>query len=768
MLNIGRKNFVARALSKARSYIYIYIYRKHKSGQLLKHQNNSSSFTHYIKYLSNWRKAGTTASALLILLSLAILFPLYNIMGVEDTEGIAGTTTPSTLTFNASSTTASVTLDLTGASNTGTYATSSNNEKASFTIATNNATGYTVKVKSTTNTPVLTNGTNNVSIISNNGITINSSSFDVNSWGILPNYYNGTTNTTNYYKVDTTGFTMKATGSANSNNGIDNADSYTLGLGLKANYNTPAGTYTNTTLVIEYTANPIAYTINYNKGRATGDITVPATQSSSTTETSVTLSIAVPAWTGYDFKGWCLGTITTTNNIDSCSGTVYNPNGAGTNLTFGIDQTLANNTATLTAMWNIKTFTLTVQNGGNTTVTGSGTYQYGETVTITATPTSNNTCTSYGTPAWVKTSGEGTLNSASGTSVTFTMGLGNATVTATSTATAVAQTVTLSKGTGVSGITIGGTNYTGTSASLTCGTYNISGSYSSGYKFSSWAVSGSVSLGSSTTTASNSITVNGTGTLTLTGKVSACTNTTFSGYMQNITADTVTNACDGNSGSMTDIRDNQIYTVKKINGQLWMTRNLAIGCNGSGSTYGSDLSNVIITNTYTNFSSNIPTSTPSFRLSVKAVSSSHGGFEQAGMQCNSTYGAWYNYAGATLSTITGNPNSTVATDDICPAGWHLPSGPNTTANTDINKLVGNTTSNYQAATTGLTAFGAVAGGNYSSGAKSSTANGYWWTTTASGDAARYSLVYNSSNGQFRGDNSSNRYRGMFVRCVKSS
>ena len=43
--------------------------------------------------------------------------------------------------------------------------------------------------------------------------------------------------------------------------------------------------------------------------------------------------------------------------------------------TFGIDQTI-NNSATLHAMWSIKTYALTVQSGGNTTVSGSGTYKY--------------------------------------------------------------------------------------------------------------------------------------------------------------------------------------------------------------------------------------------------------------------------------------------------------------------------------------------------------------------------------------------------------
>ena len=74
------------------------------------------------------------------------------------------------------------------------------------------------------------------------------------------------------------------------------------------------------------------------------------TQSGSVSATSITLSNLVPVREGYDFKGWCLGTVTNTNNEDSCSGTVYNPDGVGTNLTFGIDKTTTNVVA-IKAMW---------------------------------------------------------------------------------------------------------------------------------------------------------------------------------------------------------------------------------------------------------------------------------------------------------------------------------------------------------------------------------------------------------------------------------
>ena len=135
---------------------------------------------------------------------------------------------------------------------------------------------------------------------------------------------------------------------------------------------------------------------------------------------------------------------------------------------------------------------------------------------------------------------------------------------------------------------------------------------------------------------------------------------------------------------------------------------------------------------------------------------------------DTTKGVWYNYYAATAGTVSGSSNSTVASQDICPKNWHLPSGPNTTANTDINKLVGNTTSGWQNPTTGLTAFSAVAGGRYVDGSLDNTGRGYWWSATAYGTTYRYSLLYDSSDVQFRGDSYGRRFFGYFVRCVRSS
>ena len=131
--------------------------------------------------------------------------------------------------------------------------------------------------------------------------------------------------------------------------------------------------------------------------------------------------------------------------------------------------------------------------------------------------------------------------------------------------------------------------------------------------------------------------------------------------------------------------------------------------------------------------------------------------------------AWYNFAAATAGQINGMPNATNATQDICPSGWHLPTGPNTTSGTDFNNLVGNTISGSQSPTTGLIAFNAVNGGTYYSGQIVELETGYWWSATANSEYGRYILSYNNANNGNESFNDSNINRDISssIRCVKS-
>ena len=95
-----------------------------------------------------------------------------------------------------------------------------------------------------------------------------------------------------------------------------------------------------------YADGGINYSITYNDGVVTD---MPTDLSSTSISSSVTLSSNTPAWDKHNFLGWCSGTITNTDGIDSCSGTTY---AAGSNYTLS---GTGSNALALTAMWQVAT-----------------------------------------------------------------------------------------------------------------------------------------------------------------------------------------------------------------------------------------------------------------------------------------------------------------------------------------------------------------------------------------------------------------------------
>ncbi len=273
------------------------------------------------------------------------------------------------------------------------------------------------------------------------------------------------------------------------------------------------------TLYAEWTPNSYTCTKRYRLQNADG--TFPSAYTADTTEQVPYNTTCTYTKSATDYKGTSNGT---NNTQASTSHLMDSTNG----ITLSLD--LYRNT-----------YTLTVSAGTNTSnPTGSGTYRWGQVVSVGVTKATNVTCTTYATPTWTQTGTAGTFSSTSGTSTNFSMGKGNATVTAKSTASNVEQTITLSRGTGVSSIRINGINLTGSSVSLTCGTYNISGGYSTGYTFSSWSRANGVAV-SSTSSSSTTMTVTGAGALTLNGKAAT--------YNLVITADSHTSAFSVRAGS---------------------------------------------------------------------------------------------------------------------------------------------------------------------------------------------------------------------------
>ena len=139
--------------------------------------------------------------------------------------------------------------------------------------------------------------------------------------------------------------------------------------------------------------------------------------------------------------------------------------------------------------------------------------------------------------------------------------------------------------------------------------------------------------------------------------------------MQGFTEFDADSLAEGSSILLTDARDRQQYNVTKLNGNVWMTRNLAIGCDGTGTTYGSDPTGI----TLNNYTTNIPHdyTIPTIDLDYTIESDSR-------MHCDSEYGAYYDFFAAVAENLkiytapTGQPFNGTTLYSICPSGWYLP------------------------------------------------------------------------------------------------
>lgn len=241
---------------------------------------------------------------------------------------------------------------------------------ANVSVTTNNYTGYTLNII-TGNT-----GTDAGKLVgehsSFNTISSATASADFAAdaatemnglWGYKPSKVNGEANTS-YLPAPTELTTIEQTDAANAN-----ANTYTIGLGARADLSYEAGAYVNT-FVITSVANPVGYTITYDKNTEDEVTNMPEDQGGSTSGTTITLADDVPVRVDYDFMGWCDGT----PNGANCTGTIYQ---AGDD--YDIDQTTGN-LKTLYALWgrHVVTFDDAYAAAGKSKDTTSGKYQLQE------------------------------------------------------------------------------------------------------------------------------------------------------------------------------------------------------------------------------------------------------------------------------------------------------------------------------------------------------------------------------------------------------
>ncbi|MBR3269660.1 hypothetical protein IKG07_00145 [Candidatus Saccharibacteria bacterium] len=212
-------------------------------------------------------------------------------------------------------------------------------------------------------------------------------------------------------------------------------------------------------------------------------------------------------------------------------------------------------------------------------------------------------------------------------------------------------------------------------------------------------------------------------------------------YMQDINSNIIANTANNSTATLTDIRDGQRYTVAKINGKVWMTRNLAIGCNGANTAYGDTIAPIELTPATSNVSSNWTTP-------ASSLSSVGDDYINPLIECSATYGAWYNYAAATAGDIAGSSNITrKASYDVCPSGWRLATHSEQTGIVSYASL-----------------YNGVLGGYWKNKQRTDTIYGWQWSSEY-GTSMQYYLIRWDGSALDAANRSGYRSSGNYVRCI---
>lgn len=235
--------------------------------------------------------------------------------------------------------------------------------------------------------------------------------------------------------------------------------------------------------------------------------------------------------------------------------------------------------------------------------------------------------------------------------------------------------------------------------------------------------------------------------------------------MQDVTAD----ACTATPKAVIDSRDNQRYTIQRLNdGECWMIENLRLGYNENNAASSSYITTLTLNPASSDVNQTRTIRVYDFKEYGDSYEQCHvdgnpaAGLSGLGMEnpCMRSYssesptpatGVWYNYAAASAGTITGDSNTDIATESICPGGWTLP---NSTQIINLASALGGDPSS----------FGPIAGGAYYNGILYSYGDfGSWWSTAPASAEWRETLDY--EGGDLWGDGQGSRAFGFFVRCV---
>ena len=261
----------------------------------------------------------------------------------------------------------------------------------------------------------------------------------------------------------------------------------------------------------------------------------------------------------------------------------------------------------------------------------------------------------------------------------------------------------------------------------------------------------------------------------------------------------------GDITALKDTRDNNVYTIAKLaDGKCWMTENLRLAnkdSNNNDINLSSDNTHnpsLPITNTWWYSSANDNDVKPtSNHLSVATDPTTttwcsrglSNCIDQSMLATNNTtqftnniasnysvssnvysYGNYYNWYSATAGQgkfgSDYNSNYT-ALGDICPTGWHLPTGKDTTGDFSVLDIALGGTGTYQGTIEASNRWRTYPNNFVYSGGENSNrgSSGYYWSSSAYTSSSVYYMYLNISGNINPGIAGALKYGGQTVRCI---
>ncbi len=140
--------------------------------------------------------------------------------------------------------------------------------------------------------------------------------------------------------------------------------------------------------------------------------------------------------------------------------------------------------------------------------------------------------------------------------------------------------------------------------------------------------------------------------------------------MQDMTGEICAKANIGDAGSLEDVRDGNVYTVRKYeDGKCWMTRNLAL----TKESIEANGNSAILTSSDSNVESNYMMPASLYEIDKEDFSAAKIYSSQIYVSESTDNSAYYNYMAVTAGSGGEDLAKGDASASICPRGWRLPS-----------------------------------------------------------------------------------------------